>query len=113
MLWIFASLAVAVIFTIANIFDSHMLQKRVPSLASYILPLSVMQFLIGLVFMMFFPFPHDAGFTHLLVAFGSGISNAFALYILLVYLQKGEVSRVVPVTTSSPIFVAILFLLMS
>jgi uncharacterized membrane protein len=107
-LWILAALAAAIIFTIANIFDTHMLSKRMPSLASYVLPLSICQLFIGLVMLVFFPFPHNAGFTHLLVAFGSGISNAFALVILFTYLQKGEVSRVVPVVTSSPIFVALL-----
>jgi drug/metabolite transporter (DMT)-like permease len=108
LLWIVAALATAIIFTIANIFDSHMLSKRMPSMASYVLPIGICQFLIGLVILLFFPFPHNAGFTHLLVAFGSGFANAFAIVILLTYLQKGEVSRVVPVVTSSPIFVALL-----
>lgn len=108
MFWIVASLSTAVIFTIANIFDSHMLSKRMPSMASYILPVGVTQFLIGMVLLAFFPFPQNAGFTHLLAAFGSGFAAAFSYVILLNYLQKGEVSRVVPVITSSPIFIALL-----
>jgi drug/metabolite transporter (DMT)-like permease len=58
--------------------------------------------------LVFFPFSHNAGLIHLLVAFGSGFFNAFSYVILLNYLRKGEVSRVVPVITSSPIFIALL-----
>jgi uncharacterized membrane protein len=39
---------------------------------------------------------------------GGGLANAVALVILLNALQKGEVSRVIPVTSSFPIFVALL-----
>jgi drug/metabolite transporter (DMT)-like permease len=85
-----------------------MLSKKMPSLASYILPVGIMQFLIGLVLLVFFPFSHQAGFSHLLVAFGSGFFSAFSYVILLNYLRKGEVSRVVPVISSSPIFIALL-----
>jgi drug/metabolite transporter (DMT)-like permease len=106
--WIIASLSTAIIFTGANFFDSYMLSKKMPSLASYILPVGIMQFLIGLVLLIFFPFSHQAGFSHLLVAFGSGFFSAFSYVILLNYLRKGEVSRVVPVITSSPIFIALL-----
>ena len=108
MFWIIASLSTAIIFTGANFFDSYMLSKKMPSLASYILPVGIMQFLIGMVLLVFFPFSHNAGFIHLLVAFGSGFFNAFTYVILLNYLRKGEVSRVVPVITSSPIFIALL-----
>lgn len=108
MFWIIASLSTAIIFTGANFFDSYMLSKKMPSLASYILPVGIMQFLIGMVLLVFFPFSHNAGLIHLLVAFGSGFFNAFSYVILLNYLRKGEVSRVVPVITSSPIFIALL-----
>lgn len=108
MFWIIASLSTAIIFTGANFFDSYMLSKKMPSLASYILPVGIIQFLIGMVLLVFFPFSHNAGFVHLLVAFGSGFFNAFSYVILLNYLRKGEVSRVVPVITSSPIFIALL-----
>jgi drug/metabolite transporter (DMT)-like permease len=107
-LWIIASLSTAIIFTGANFFDSYMLSKKMPSLASYILPVGIIQFLIGMVLLVFFPLSHNAGLIHLLAAFGSGFFNAFSYVILLNYLRKGEVSRVVPVITSSPIFIALL-----
>jgi drug/metabolite transporter (DMT)-like permease len=106
--WIIASLSTAIIFTGANFFDSYMLSKKMPSLASYILPVGIVQFFIGMVLLVFFPFPHNTNPIHLLAAFGSGFFNALTYVILLNYLRKGEVSRVVPVISSSPIFIALL-----
>jgi uncharacterized membrane protein len=108
MLWIFAALATAVIYTFVNIFDTHMMQKRIPSMPAYVLPLGICQLIIGVIILAFFPFPQSVDFKHLAVAYGSGLLNAISLMILLIYLQKGEVSRVVPITTSAPIFVALL-----
>ena len=108
MLWIIASLSAAIIFTGANFFDSYMLSKKMPSLASYILPVGIIQLLIGMVLLVFFPFSSNAGLIHLLAAFGSGFFSASTYVILLNYLRKGEVSRVVSVITSSPIFIALL-----
>ena len=107
-LWIIASLSAAIIFTGANFFDSYMLSKKMPSLASYILPVGIIQFLLGMILLIFFPFSQNAGLPHFLAAFGSGFFNAFSYVILLNYLRKGEVARVVPVITSSPIFIALL-----
>ena len=80
-----------------------------PSLASFLVPIGFAQFIVALVFFVIFPFPanldsHAISFSD----FGAGLCNAFALIILLNSLQRGEVSRVIPVASSSPIFVALL-----
>ena len=107
MVWIIASLATAIIITLTNIVDSHILSKKMPSLLPYFVTMGITQVIVASVFAVF-PFPASPGFTHILVAFGSGLFNGFGLIILLNCLQKGEVSRVIPVTASSPIFVALL-----
>ena len=56
----------------------------------------------------FFPFSAAADGAHFLGAIGGGLADAFALVLLFDRLQKGEVSRVIPVTSSFPIFVALL-----
>lgn len=108
MAWIIASLGTAVIFTIGNIIDSHVISKKVPSLGPVLFVLSIAQLIIACIVLAFFHFPANAGVTHILVAVGSGLLTACALMILLNCLQKGEVSRVIPVICSSPIFVALL-----
>jgi len=108
LLWISTSLATAVIFAAVNIIDSHLLSKKIPSLAAYLVLISFAQFIVGLVVFIIFPFPVNLDLMHILVAFGAGLCNAFALIILLSTLQRGEVSRIIPVASSYPIFVAIL-----
>ena len=107
-LWILASLATAIVLTIANITDSHILSKKLPSVSSYLLAMGVFQAISAGVVFAFFPFSAAADVTRIMAAIGGGLANAFALVILLNCLQKGEVSRVIPVTSSFPIFVALL-----
>jgi len=106
--WIFASLGTAIIFTIANIIDSHVISKKMPSLVSFLLTIGIAQLLLGSVLFGVFSFPQNPGVMHILAAVGGGLLNAATLLIMLNSFQKGEVSRVVPVVCSSPIFVALL-----
>lgn len=108
MAWIIASLGTAIIFTIGNIIDSHVISKKVPNLSPVLFVLGIAQLIIACIVLAVFHFPTNAGVTHILVAVGAGLLTALALMILLNCLQKGEVSRVIPVICSSPIFVALL-----
>ena len=78
-----------------------------PSVSAYMVVLGFIQLVFAATYFLF-PRPANPDFLHVLAAFGAGLLNAFALVILLNCLQKGEVSRVIPVTSSSPIFVALL-----
>ncbi len=107
-LWIITSLATAITISVANIFDSHILSKKLSGLSPYFLIMAVFQILTALIALAIFPFPTAPRFYDVLAGFGGGMANAVALVILLNALQKGEVSRVIPVTSSFPIFVALL-----
>jgi drug/metabolite transporter (DMT)-like permease len=106
--WIFASLGNAITFTIVNIIDSHIISKKMPSLSSFLVMVGIIQLIIASVLLAVFTFPVNTGVMHYLVAIGAGLLNAVSLIILFNCLRKGEVSRVVPVVCSSPIFVALL-----
>lgn len=108
MLWIMTSLATAITISVANIFDSHILSKKLTSLSPYFLTMAVFQILTALIALAIFPFPAAPRWADIMAGIGGGMANAVALVILLNALQKGEVSRVIPVTSSFPIFVALL-----
>ena len=108
MIWILAALGTAIVLTIANITDSHILSKKLPSVSSYLLAMGIFQIISAGIVFAFFPFSAAADITRVLAAIGGGLANAFALVILFNCLQRGEVSRVIPVTSSFPIFVALL-----
>jgi drug/metabolite transporter (DMT)-like permease len=107
-LWIVTSLATAITISVANIFDSHILSKKLTGLSPYFLTMAVFQIATALIALAIFPFPTAPRFYDVLAGIGGGMANAAALVILLNALQKGEVSRVIPVTSSFPIFVALL-----
>ena len=107
MVWILASLGTAIVLTITNITDSHILSKKIPNVSSYLLIMGIFQAISACIVFAFFRFT-AADITRVLAAIGGGLASAFALVILLNCLQKGEVSRVIPVTSSFPIFVALL-----
>ena len=102
------SLATAITISVANIFDSHILSKKLTSLSPYFLTMAVFQILTALIALAIFPFPAAPRWADIMAGIGGGMANAVALVILLNALQKGEVSRVIPVTSSFPIFVALL-----
>ena len=98
----------AVIVAFVNIIDNHLLTKRLPSLRAFLLPLGIIHLIYGLFALYIFPLPSDIGMWPVLVALASGIIRTVAVAILLYGLKKEEVSRVVPVVFTYPIFVAII-----
>ena len=108
MVWFLAALFAAVISSVGNIIDSHLLSKKMPSLSSFLIPMGLAQLIGGIVLLAFFQFPPNLSLIHLLIACGSGLLNAAGYLIILNTLRKSEVSRVIPVISSAPIFVALL-----
>lgn len=108
MIWVITALAAAIISSIGNIIDSHLLSKKMPSLTSFLIPMGVTQMAAAFILLAVFPFPDNAGVSHILVTMGAAIVNSCSFIIVLNSLRKSEVSRVIPVVSSAPIFVALL-----
>lgn len=108
MLWITAALASAAIVAIVNIIDSHLLSKKMPGVSAYLLPVGLTHFTVAIILLIVFPLPPDPGIMPILVALGAGFLNGGAAVIMMNAMRQGEVSRVIPVVSSSPIFVALL-----
>ena len=108
MAWFFTALVAAIISSVGNIIDSHLLSKKMPSLPSFLIPMGLTQLIGGVVFLAIFPFPANPDLMHILVACGAGLLNACGYLGILNSLRKSEVSRVIPVISSAPIFVALL-----
>ena len=108
MVWIGTALLVAIISTIGTIVDSHLLSKKLPSLSSYLIPSGITQLIFASILLVIFPLQNNGSFTHVLVACGSGILNTCGVVITLNTLRKVEVSRVIPILSIQPIFIALL-----
>jgi len=106
--WITAAIATAAILGVVAIIDSHLLGKRLPSLRSFILPVGTVHLVLGLIVLAINPFPENVNTTALVVAFASGIARAGGVLLMLNTMRSQEVSRIIPVVHTFPIFVAIL-----
>lgn len=108
MSWVAFALSSAAIAGIVAIIDSHLLSKKMPGLRSYLLPVGAIQFAFGLILFFIFPFPENTSALTLSIAFGAGFSSSFAIFLMLSTMRRSEVSRIIPVVNTSPIFVAIM-----
>jgi len=109
--WASIALLSAAAFAVVNIIDSHLLSRRMPGFRAFLLPLGIFQLFYGLLFIWLFPLPTGVGVLPVLVAVASGIFRTIAATILLYNLKREEVSRVIPVAYTYPIFVAIIAIL--
>ncbi|MFC2022725.1 EamA family transporter [Chloroflexota bacterium] len=106
--WTTAALLSAGILAIVNVVDSHLLSRRMPSLGSFLLPAGLCHLFYGTVLFFIFPFPKSIEAYPLTVAVVSGILRGAAVTIMLYIMTKEEISQVVPIVHTYPIFVAIM-----
>jgi drug/metabolite transporter (DMT)-like permease len=104
--WITASLVTAATLALVNVIDSHLISKRMPSLWAFLVPVGVLHAIYGLVVLAFHPLPDDVGaFPWLIVAIAT-LTRAGAITLMLYAMRTEEVSRVIPVANTYPVFVA-------
>jgi drug/metabolite transporter (DMT)-like permease len=93
---------------VVSIIDSHLLSKRMPGLQSFLLPVGMVLLIFGLIVFCLFPLPEGIDRLPILVAIAAGILRTAGVVITLYNLTREEVSRVIPITYTYPVFVAII-----
>lgn len=109
--WASVAILSTATFAVVNTIDSHLLSKRMPGLRAFLLPVSIFHLIYGLLSFYLVPLPEGIGIWPVLVAVVSGVLRTIAVTIILYNLQREEVSRVIPVVYTYPIFVAIIAVL--
>ena len=108
MSWVNTAILSAAVLGVVNIIDSHLLSRRMPSLRSFLLPVGIITLVYGLVLFALFPIPENTSKLTLLVALASGTLRSVAVILLLYVMRREEVSLVIPVVHTYPVFVAII-----
>jgi len=106
--WVSVALLSAAVLGLVNIIDSHLISRRMPSLRAFLLLIGIIHLIYGSVLFSLFPLPEGVGIWPVLVAVASGILRTSAATIMLYTMKREEVSRVVPVVYTYPVFVAIM-----
>ena len=107
-MWIAIAIASAAVTGAVSIIDSHLISKRMPSFLSFLTPIGIVHAVLGLVVLSIFPLPNEIEGNAVLVAVGSSIVRVAGALLMLRTMRSEEVSRIMPVTNTFPIFVAIL-----
>ncbi len=110
--WLQVAILSAAIMGAVNVIDSHLLKHRMPGLRAYLLPVGVIHLITALVLLYLFPLAPDTGLLPLIAAIGSSIIRAVAIINMLYIMTRVEVSRVIPVVHTYPIFVAVMAVLL-
>jgi drug/metabolite transporter (DMT)-like permease len=105
--WINTAILSAGILGFVNIIDSHLVSRRMPSVRAFLLPVGIIHLVYGLVLLIIFPFPQGVGAWPFGIAVVSGFIRSVAITIMFYIMTREEVSRVIPVVYTYPIFVAI------
>lgn len=106
--WASMAILSATLLGVVHIIDSHLITRRMPSLRAYLLPVGLAVLMAGLVVIYFFPLPHSLAGGALTAAIASGILRSISLGIVFYNLKTEEVSRVIPVVHTYPVFVAMM-----
>ena len=107
MIWVLYALGSAITFSLAATLDKVLLQKYIPSSRVFIILVGFVQLLLALIVLPLASFT-GYGADDAAIAIGSGLVTGAYLILLFWAISLQDVSRVVPVASTYPIFVAIL-----
>ena len=107
MIWVPYALGSAVTFAIVSALDKVLLQRYIPSSSAFIILVGFVQFLLALIVLPLVSWT-GYGMDDVAIAIGSGLATGAYLILLFWAISIQDVSRVVPVASTYPIFVAIL-----
>ncbi len=105
--WIVLSLASALFFAVISALDKILIQRYMPSFRVFIVLVGLCQFGLAIVAMPLASFS-GYGLDSMLISFASGVLSGIYLAMMFWVMRTQDVSRVVPVTSTHTIFVAIL-----
>ena len=105
--WVVLSICSAALFAIVNVLDKFILTRISPSAPTFIVLLGLLQLPAAIsVLLVAPPGSHPAGVWA--TAYAAGFLWGAAIVVMFWVMSKQEVSRVMPVIATSPVFVALL-----
>lgn len=105
--WIFLSLASAAIFAVVSVMDKFILTRHAPSATTFIVLLGLLQLPAAAIMVLVSP-PELPASGAWAVAYASGLLWGVSLVLMFQVMSRHEVSRVLPVIATSPVYVAIM-----
>ena len=106
--WVFLALTSTIIAALVNILDSHYMTRRMPGWRAYVVLCDVFTLPLSIVMLIAIPLPVNIGLRPYFALLGSSCVSIIASILILDAMKKEHVSRISPLTSTSPVFVAVL-----
>ncbi|PPD57300.1 EamA family transporter [Dehalogenimonas etheniformans] len=107
-IWFILAFSTTIISALVSLLDSHFMSRRMPGMRAYILVCSIFTLPASIVMLIFFPLPAGIGLAPIWAIVASAILTSFASVLILQAMKSQDVARVAPMTSTAPVFVAIL-----
>ena len=107
MIWVLYALGSAVTFSLVSTLDKILLQRYIPNSRVFIILVGFVQLLLALCVLPLASFT-GYGADDAAIAIGSGLVTGAYLILLFWAIRLQDVSRVVPVASTYPIFIAVI-----
>ena len=107
MIWVLYALGSAVTFSLVSTLDKILLQRYIPNSRVFIILVGFVQLLLALCVLSLASFT-GYGADDAAIAIGSGLVTGAYLILLFWAIRLQDVSRVVPVASTYPIFIAVI-----
>ena len=107
MTWVLLSLGSTITFAFISAMDKILIARFTPNPRTFIVMVGLTQFILAVVIL---PWVEWTGYTnqHIVLAIVSGLTSGGYLVLMFWVMGTQDVSRVIPVTSTYPIFVAVL-----
>jgi drug/metabolite transporter (DMT)-like permease len=109
--WVLLALSSTLISALVNILDSHFMSRRMPGWKAYVLICDLFALPVSIVMLLIFPLPAGIGFAPIAAVFASAMISSLSVVLILDVMRKEDVATVSPITSTAPVFVAILAIL--
>jgi bacterial/archaeal transporter family protein len=109
--WILLALGSTLIAAFVNLLDSHIMTKRISDWRAYVLVCDLFILPVSLVGLAVFPLPGGIIGPPLLALLGASVASTVASILILKAMQREDISRISPLTSTSPVFVAVFAML--
>lgn len=107
-IWFILAFSTTVISAVVSLLDSHFMSRRMPGTRAYILLCSIFTLPASIIMLIAFPLPDGIGLAPIWAILASSVISSVAMVMILQVMKDQDVARVAPLTSTAPVFVAVL-----
>lgn len=108
--WATLAIFSSFIFAFVAVLDKYLLAHSLPNVRIFYLAVGLIQIVMGIIILIIFPWDSNPTMTIILIALLSGAIWGTGLMLMFFCMSRLEVSRVIPIYHTSPVFVTIMAL---